>query len=382
VSRRYDETLTEMHDLLDDIRSSYPVIDSIGDCLREAIASGSPFIDRLNEFLLSTSGKRIRPMLVVLAATLGEVDPRVLVDVASAVELVHLASLVHDDVIDESCLRRGKPTVSDQWGNLIAVLCGDCLFASAFGLLTKHRQHFVLRVLADTVRDMCEGEIEQALCAKSGEVDERAYFSHIEKKTARLMASCCKIGAYLAGASEEQMNEMQEYGLNLGYAFQIIDDLLDICGDEKSTGKPAWLDLRKGLPTLPIIRLTKRGERGRVVLETIYQLRDSRDSRAYADTDVPLRIRNEMADIGVLAESFEEARGFAARAAERLEAVPLPQRARDHLTRLALAVIGQIRSIAPSLAEHCRPGSLHEVCFVQAGLEPAQTPESRTGQTH
>ncbi len=337
--------MAEMRELLDDIRSSYPVINSVSDRLRRAIETSSPLIDQLNGYLLSTSGKRIRPMLVVLAATLGDTDPEVLIDVASSVELVHLASLVHDDVIDESRLRRGKPTVSSQWGNLVAVLCGDCLFASAFGMLTRRKQNFALEVLGDTVRNMCEGEIEQALCANSGDVDEEAYFSHIEKKTARLMAACCKIGAHLAGAPETHVNEMQEYGLNLGYAFQIIDDLLDIFGDERSTGKPAWLDMRRGLPTLPVIRLSRRGERGRAVREMIHQLRDS---SGYADEDVSRRIRNEMMEIGVLDESFDQARGFAARAAERLESVPLPQSARDHLTRLAPAITGQIKAMAPS----------------------------------
>lgn len=337
--------MAEMRELLDDIRSSYPVINSISDRLRKAIETSSPLIDQLNGYLLSTSGKRIRPMLVVLAATLGDADPEVLIDVASAVELVHLASLVHDDVIDESGLRRGKPTVSSQWGNLVAVLCGDCLFATAFGLLTRRKQNFALEVLAEAVRNMCEGEIEQALCANSGDVDEETYFSHIEKKTARLMAACCKIGAHLAGAPETHVKEMQEYGLNLGYAFQIIDDLLDIFGDERSTGKPAWLDMRRGLPTLPVIRLSRRGERGQAVREMIHQLRDP---SGYADEDVPRRIRNEMMEIGVLDESFDQARGFAARAAERLECVPLPQSARDHLTRLALAVTGQIKAMAPS----------------------------------
>lgn len=336
--------MAEMHDLLDDIRLSHPVINHISDRLRKAIETSSPFVDKLNGYLLSTSGKRIRPMLVVLAATLGDADPEVLIDVASAVELVHLASLVHDDVIDESYLRRGKPTVRSQWGNLVAVLGGDCLFASAFGLLTRRKQNYALEVLADTVRNMCEGEIEQALGASSVDVDEEAYFSHIEKKTARLMAACCKIGAYLAGAPEAHVSEMQEYGLNLGYAFQIMDDLLDIFGDERSTGKPAWLDMRRGLPTLPVIRLARCGERGRIVQEMVYQLRDS---GGYADTEVPRRIRAEMMEMGVLEESFDEARGFAGRATERLGSVPLPQSARDHLSRLAHVVTSQIEAMAP-----------------------------------
>lgn len=331
--------LSEIADVLDEIRSEYPVMDYVERRLREVLVSQSAFMKEISDYLLAGRGKRIRPTLVVLATELGAADSRALVDAASAVELVHLASLIHDDIIDESGIRRGRPTIGKRWGNLVAVLAGDFLFASAFGLLASRQEQYSLRVLADAVKTMCEGEIEQSLSAGSNNLDEDAYLSSIGKKTASLIGASCQIGAHLAGASSEQVTAMQEYGLNLGYAFQIVDDLLDIWGSEEKTGKPMWLDLRRGLPTLPIIRLVRRGESGQAVLEMIDQLRGSGRS---ADGDIAELVQGAMMEAGIMGESRDQARVYAERAVQRLESLPMPARARRHFARLALAVANQV----------------------------------------
>lgn len=329
--------MSEITDLLDEIRSDYPVMDSVEQRLRDVLASQSVFMQEISEYLLAGKGKRVRPTLVVLSASLGAADSRELVDVASAIELVHLASLIHDDIIDDSGVRRGKPTIDRLWGNLVAVLAGDFVFASAFGLLAS-RQAYALSVLADAVKTMCEGEIEQSLSAESSDPDEGAYLSSIGKKTASLMGACCQIGAHLAGAPSEQVAAMKEYGLNLGYAFQIVDDLLDIWGSEGKTGKPVGLDLRRGLSTLPVIRLAARGESGRTALEMIRQM----SSGGRNDASVTRLVQGAMMETGILGESLDQARAYAGRAVERLGSLPMPARERSYLVRLASAVVNQI----------------------------------------
>jgi heptaprenyl diphosphate synthase len=331
--------LGELRGLLDSIREEYPIMDLVDVRLKEILESRSTFVDEINHYLLRHKGKGIRPTLVVLSATLGPVNTQVLVDVARAVELIHLASLLHDDVIDGSGLRRGQPTVGRRWGNLVAVLAGDYLFASAFGLLALRQQLFALGALANAVRAMCEGEIEQALYSWPDEPDESVYLSHIGKKTASLLAACCEVGAHLAGGSSEQVTALREYGLNLGYAFQIVDDLLDVLGEEEKIGKPTMLDLKRGLPTLPIIRLMQRGEDGRAVLDIVKQIDDSRTSDR---SSVSLLIRNVMMETGVMEESRSEARVYADRAINQLKQLPMPESVSEYLTRLALAVASQI----------------------------------------
>lgn len=331
--------LDDIRGLLDEIKLEYPDIDLVDVRLREVLTSRSPFVEDISDYLLRSKGKGIRPALVILCATIGSADTQVLVDAASAVELVHLASLLHDDVIDESGLRRGRPTVGKRWGNLVAVLAGDYLFASAFGLLAAQRDQFALGLLSDAVRAMCEGEIEQALSAWSDELDETAYLSHIGKKTASLLSACCQIGAHLAGGSPEQVTAMKEYGLYLGYAFQIVDDLLDIWGDEDRIGKPVWLDLRRGLPTLPVIRLVQRGERGRAVLDMVKQ---TGGAGPYDNVHVSHLVRNAMMEAGVMEESQSEAQVYADRAINQLRLASMPERASEHLSRLAQAVVSQV----------------------------------------
>jgi octaprenyl-diphosphate synthase len=211
--------------------------------------------------LLTSGGKRIRPsLLVICALASGECDPDRMAYLAAATELVHMASLVHDDVVDETHERRGASTASECYGNKISVLGGDYLLSKAFYLLSTHGSPEILRALSGTAVQMTESEILQA----SGEGDlsvwEANYWRIIHGKTADFMGSCCESGAYLAGADQQTRESLREYGVQLGLAFQITDDVLDIAGDRALTGKETGTDLMHGKFTLPVLLALRDGD--------------------------------------------------------------------------------------------------------------------------
>lgn len=198
-----------------------------------------------------TGGKRLRPKLVLLSGLcFSPVNPDMIYS-AVATELIHTASLIHDDVIDESCFRRNQPTINYIHGNHIAVLAGDYVFAKAFEVLSVHNLHRCKDYFVAAIQEMCHGEVMQAV--DNLFIDEEYYFKIIEKKTASLISACCKAGAVCGKASEEDVEKMGLYGLYLGCAFQIVDDLLDVIGEELEVGKPVGHDLDEGKLTLPYI---------------------------------------------------------------------------------------------------------------------------------
>lgn len=205
--------------------------------------------------LLESGGKRIRPLLTLYSGMCFAPLNPLMIQAAVASELIHMASLIHDDVIDESETRRGKPTIVSQYGNHAAILTGDYLFAEAFNILSKQNLLNCMNYLVDAIQAMCHGEVHQADEQFSITVDKEAYFSRIAKKTGILLAACCQSGAILAGATSEELTRMRDYGLNLGYAYQITDDILDINGDEESLGKPVGADFENGNITLPLLYL-------------------------------------------------------------------------------------------------------------------------------
>lgn len=229
-------------------------LESIELTIRSVINSSVEVASDLSGRLLASGGKRIRPSLLTLSAlTCGECDRERMTYLAAATELVHMASLVHDDVIDETRERRGSATAGAQFGNKISVLGGDYLLSKAFHLLCVHGNPDILKSLSATAVVMVESEILQA----SGEGDlslwESEYWRIIRGKTADFMASCCECGAMLADADVNQCQAMREYGLQLGLAFQITDDVLDIAGNSELTGKETGADLINGKFTLPVL---------------------------------------------------------------------------------------------------------------------------------
>ena len=205
--------------------------------------------------LLESGGKRIRPLLTLYSGMcFGPLNP-LMIQSAVAAELIHMASLIHDDVIDASATRRGKPTVNSLYGDHAAILTGDYLFAEAFSILSTPKLLSSMTYYIEAIQAMCHGEVNQADEQFSSLIGTQQYFSRIAKKTGILLAACCQSGAILASSFTEEVTLLRNYGLNLGYAYQITDDILDINGDEDSLGKPVGADLLNGNMTLPILYL-------------------------------------------------------------------------------------------------------------------------------
>lgn len=232
-----------------------PYLDMVERRIRESVQSDVLFALALSTHLHSAGGKRIRPALSVLSALAinPSSDVERMINFATSAELVHMASLVHDDVIDEAHERRGAPTANSMWGNKLSVLGGDFLLAKAFSLLALDSDTKIIRVLSDTAVMMTESEILQA--SNEGSLaDWRAnYWKIIRGKTASFMSACCECGAIIAEAPDHLRIAVAEYGMQIGFAFQITDDLLDICGDPSITGKELGTDLAHGKYTLPVL---------------------------------------------------------------------------------------------------------------------------------
>ncbi|HHV62763.1 MAG TPA: polyprenyl synthetase family protein [Firmicutes bacterium] len=248
--------------------------------LQEVTSSHSQLIGDVCNYLIFGGGKRIRPLLVLLCARSFRHDPEGAIDVAVATELIHMASLIHDDIIDNARTRRGRATVNSLWGNRTSVLAGDFLFARALTILSRmdHRNRLgLVRLMAEAITVMCEGEIEQACQAFNCDLTEADYMEQIRKKTAHLMAASCYAGAVIGRASKREAGAMMRYGLELGYAFQITDDLLDFTGEERVTGKPAGLDLSSGILTLPILHILRDARFSADIRRMLAGRRPSRD---------------------------------------------------------------------------------------------------------
>ncbi|MHB8125807.1 MAG: polyprenyl synthetase family protein [Desulfitobacteriaceae bacterium] len=223
--------------------------------LQEILGSAKGSIKNTCLSLLNSGGKRIRPLLTITSGMCFSRLNNDMIDAAVAAELIHMASLIHDDIIDNSSTRRNKATVNSLLGNNAAVLTGDFIFAEAFNILASNRLLPCMNFLVKAIKEMCDGEVNQAAEQFNTSVTTEKYFSRIAKKTGFLLAASCKSGAIAAGASDEEIYLMGEYGLNLGYAYQIIDDILDFTGSERITGKPVGVDIANGNITLPIILL-------------------------------------------------------------------------------------------------------------------------------
>lgn len=212
--------------------------------------------------LVKGGGKRVRPMMTLLVAKLFDNDVSDAIPVAVASEMIHMATLVHDDVIDEASTRRGQPTVNSIWNGHISVLAGDALLAKALVILVDQSSPAIVRIMADMIYRMCEGEIAQHASVFDVNQTKEAYFSRIQKKTALFFAACCEAGALVNGAKPEEAEAMRKFGLYIGMAFQIIDDLLDVTASKEVLGKPVGSDLASGILTLPILHMLSQPKTG------------------------------------------------------------------------------------------------------------------------
>ncbi|NZA26436.1 polyprenyl synthetase family protein [Luteimonas sp. SJ-92] len=230
-----------------------PDMAAIDALIRRRLASDVVLINQVAEHIVSAGGKRLRPMLVALAGRACGGGGAEHHQLAAIVEFIHTSTLLHDDVVDESDLRRGRSTANAIWGNAASVLVGDFLYSRSFQLMVELGRMEVMRILADTTNRIAEGEVLQLLHVRNPDVDEGAYLRVIERKTAVLFAAGTRLGALAAGADAATQQALHEYGLQLGYAFQIADDVLDYSADADELGKHLGDDLAEGKATLPLI---------------------------------------------------------------------------------------------------------------------------------
>ncbi len=235
-----------------------PEIELLNARIKDALASSNGLMNRVVDGYLSTKGKQIRPILVILTARLfGEVNDRVIA-AAAAVEMLHNATLIHDDVVDESKMRRSHPTVNSIWDNQIAVLVGDFFVSSALQQAISTGDLRIVEALAHLGKVLSLGEVDQIYNARYHCLDEKAYFNIISYKTASLFVSCIKMGAYAVGADGDRLRDMERFAELLGLCFQIRDDIFDYFEDESEVGKPTGNDLREGKITLPLLYALNR----------------------------------------------------------------------------------------------------------------------------
>ncbi|MGR3304239.1 MAG: polyprenyl synthetase family protein [Candidatus Scalindua sp.] len=260
-------------------------------------------------------GKRFRPALLLLSGQCsGTLIPQH-IDLAVVVELIHTATLVHDDIIDEAMVRRHVETMNSKWGRKISILFGDYLFSRAYTILSALDSQVATIIMSQTINILCEGEMVQLLRCYDTEVTESEYLSIIEKKTASLCAASCKLGAISSGANKKQTEALTNYGSKIGMAFQIIDDCLDVMGKEEEMGKPINLDTQSGKLTLPFIRLVNKipTDRKESTLELIFQ-NNSKDSKAAI---AELLEEHEAVDY-----AYDTARQLVKKAQEDLSVIP------------------------------------------------------------
>jgi len=280
-------------------------------------SSNVQMIDYLGDYLRASGGKRVRPALLVLAnyAVGGNGATKNTIRLATVMEMLHTATLVHDDIIDNADLRRSRASVNAKFGNQVAVLMGDWLYMSAFETSLEERSLEILEILTGLTRKMTEGELIQLTMIGNTAITRDEYFDILRRKTAYLFSGCCEIGAILGGASSEQREALRDYGMNLGIAFQLADDLLDFTADEHALGKAAGADLIEGKVTLPLILLQEKLPNLRAELERVI------DDGVYDDISRG-SIAEKLAANGTIDSIRETALSFANAARKNLELLP------------------------------------------------------------
>lgn len=225
----------------------------------DQLHSNVPLVENIGHYIVDAGGKRMRPLLVLLAAKACKIDNQAHVSLAAVIEFIHTATLLHDDVVDMSSLRRGRPTVNEHWNNPSSVLVGDFIYSRSFQILVTLGNMKIMEIIADTTNRIAEGEVLQLISKNNPNPTEQNYLQVIQNKTAILFQAAGQCGAILANASAEEELALTRFGMHLGTAFQLIDDVLDYAGDSESLGKNIGDDLAEGKPTLPLIYALEHG---------------------------------------------------------------------------------------------------------------------------
>jgi octaprenyl-diphosphate synthase len=301
------------------------------------VQSQVELIPKIGQYIQTAGGKRIRPAVLLMASRLSGYGGDRAILYAAVVEFIHTATLVHDDIIDDADLRRGRLAVHSRWGNDITVLLGDYLYIKSMALALTHDTLDIVRVLCDVTLKMIEGELYQLTKNGDADISEDEHFDIMRRKTAYLFGGCAQIGGMLGKVDEDKEQALREYGFNLGIAFQLVDDLLDFTGDAQAVGKPIASDLREGKVTLPLIHLLRQsndGDGSRIVRDTIASHTVTPEQWA-----VLLRSLKEHASIDY---AYRRAVEYAERAKKPLYAFP-PSSERDALLALPDYVLSRDR---------------------------------------
>jgi octaprenyl-diphosphate synthase len=292
----------DLSEIFDPIRQD---LESVEQHFVRHIESRVELIPEIGRYLQTSGGKRVRPAVLLMCARLGGYQGEHATLYAAVVEFIHTATLVHDDMIDDSVIRRGRQTVHSRWGNDITVLLGDYLYIKSMGMALTVDSLELVRLLCDVTRRMIEGELYQLTKVGDVDISEEEHLEIIRRKTAHLFGGCAQIGGMLGKLSEAQQLALRDYGISLGIAFQLVDDLLDYTADETVLGKPVGGDVREGKMTLPAIYLLRKaGAPARVLLDAM--VRDRRFTPEAWD-----ELRGLLAEHRVLDLAFERAAEFA-----------------------------------------------------------------------
>jgi octaprenyl-diphosphate synthase len=301
-------------------------MEAVNDVIRQRLHSEVALVNQIAEYIISAGGKRIRPVLVLLVANAYSYKGAAHHELAAVVEFIHTATLLHDDVVDESSLRRGRATANALFGNAASVLVGDFLYSRAFQMMVALDNMRIMSILSDATNVIAEGEVLQLLNMHDPDVTQDSYLQVIRSKTAKLFEAAAELGALVAGANDAQIAAAGEYGRSLGTAFQLIDDVLDYAGDASEIGKNVGDDLREGKPTRPLIYLMEHGtEEQRQLVRSCIESGDEQHFDA---------ILSAITSGGALDYTRREAQKAAQRAIDAIAAMP-DSRYKDSLLQLA-----------------------------------------------
>lgn len=287
---------------------------AVNQTIIDQLHSDVPLVENIGHYLVEAGGKRLRPLLVLLCARAAGYRGEDHIPLAAIIEFIHTATLLHDDVVDTSDMRRGRITANAQWGNAPAVLVGDFLYSRAFQMMVALKDMDIMAILSDTTNTIAEGEVQQLVNAGDPAVTEANYLNVIHKKTGALFEAACETAAVLAGCSADERESLKLYGRHLGSAFQLVDDALDYRGNSEELGKNVGDDLAEGKPTLPLIYAMANGteEQAALVRETIEQ----------KSADKLPEIVATIESCGALDYTFDRARKEVELALEKLEFLP------------------------------------------------------------
>jgi octaprenyl-diphosphate synthase len=306
-------------------------MDAVNQVIRTRLHSDVPLVKQIAEYIISAGGKRIRPVLVLLVASACGYRGNSHHELAAVVEFIHTATLLHDDVVDESSLRRGRKTANALFGNAASVLVGDFLYSRAFQMMLSLSDMRVMEIIAEATNVIAEGEVLQLLNMHNAEVTEEQYLQVIRSKTAKLFEAAAQLGALVAGAPEAEIEAAAEYGRSIGTAFQLIDDVLDYSGNAADIGKNVGDDLREGKPTLPLIYLMRHGSDAQ--RELVRSCIENGDERHFDE------ILAAITGSGALDYTRHAAEKSAQRAADSISVLPNSQ-FKDSLLKLCAFAVG------------------------------------------